>query len=148
MTSLEDNLRQSLKLPEEAIRWLLDLWDVIQAWDDVVDGHAIERAALDRAIWLSMYGLPANVFFDRHRYALLPVMANAVLKWKASDTIERERLAEHYQKAYMLRAGYYDVVLHVLAIVHGDAEAMKSAHIVPSLYGETYEDYVKECHNA
>ena len=142
--TLEENLRQALKLPEEAIRWLLDLWDVIQAWDDVVDGDAIERPVLDRAIWLSLYGLQANVFFDRNRYLLLPLLGNAVLKWKASDTIEREHLADHYHKAYMLRAGYYDLILHVVAIVHGEDEAMKSAHIVASLYGESYDDYVKE----
>jgi len=136
----------TLNLPPDAVRWLLDLWHVIQVWDDVADGDPIKREDLDRAIFLTV--APFNPFYEDNKRTLFPVLANMVLKWKASDTIEREGLKSHLHKAYMLRAGYYDVVLQVLAIVKGEDVAMAEAHKVALLYGETFEEYAKEFQDA
>ena len=137
---------ESLGLPPDAVRWLLGVWLTIQTWDDVADGDKIEREDLDRAIFLTM--APIDLFFEANKAMLLPLMANAVLKWKASDTIERERMTEHLPKAYMWRAGFYDVVLQVLAICKGEDFAMSNAHRVAMIYGEKLEDYMKEFDNA
>ena len=136
----------TLGLPADATRWLLELWNAIQVMDDVADGDPIERRDLDRAIFWMLAQI--DPFFDRHRPMLAPVLANAVLKWKASDTIERQGMVDHLPKAYMLRAGYYDVIVQVYAICFGEAAAMENAHRVYALYGETLAEYLKEQSNA
>jgi hypothetical protein len=50
--------------------------------------------------------------------------------------------------SYAWRASYYDVVLHVIGLVHGRHVAMQSAHLVMKMYGESIDDYMKEFGNA
>jgi hypothetical protein len=69
-----------------------------------------------------------------------------ILKWQASDTAERNQQAD--AKSFVWRAGYYDLVLMTVSLVHGPVPATQNAHLVMALYGETYEDYMKEFGNA
>jgi hypothetical protein len=138
--TLEINLRENLELPEDAIRWLLDLWVMIQTFDDIADGDEIDRASLDATILSSLTGFQANPFYLRHQSWLLPAMTQAVLKWMASDTAERAGQAD--ERSFMWRAGYYDVILLVVYRVHGpDTE---KAWAALRMYGETAEEYMRE----
>jgi hypothetical protein len=68
------------------------------------------------------------------------------LKWIGANKLEDNR--EQLHKAYMWRAAYYDLVLEVVRLIHGFDGAASAAEYVAKLYGETYEDYVKEFENA
>lgn len=144
--SLQQLFQASLELPPDAAAWLLALWDVIQVFDDVVDNDAVARADLDRAIFTSLVGLPANTFFQTHGTSLLPILATAILKWKASDDAEREGSAD--EKSFVWRASYYDVVLAVVLLCHGQTAAMGAANHVMKMYGESFADYRKEFNHA
>lgn len=133
-----------LQLSPDAIDWLLGVWDLIQVFDDIADGDAVERADLDRAIWCSMVKMPSNAFYVRHAGWLVPSLAQLVLEWLASDLAEREGRAS--AQSYMWRAGYYRTVCLVASIEHGPSAAVSEAAL--SLYGETLEDYRKEFQNA
>ena len=133
---------QNLELPPEAAGWLLDIWQLIQAWDDVADSDGIERDRLDRAIWASLVTMPANPFYLANDGALQDGLALLVLKWQASD--DAERLGKADARSYMWRAGYYDLVLLVVLLTKGHATAMKDAMTVMHLYGETLHEYLKE----
>ena len=133
---------QTLDLPPEAAGWLLDVWQLIQAWDDVADGDAIERDRLDRAIWASLVTMPANPFYLSHAASLQAGLASLVLKWQASD--DAERAGEADARSFVWRAGYYDLVLLVVLLTKGHAGAMKQAKTVMHLYGETLHEYLKE----
>ena len=133
---------RNLALPPAANEWLRGVWNAIQVLDDVADGDAIDRPALDRAIYDLLAGLPSNPFFVAHAGTLLPALALMVLKWKASDTAERANRAD--ARSFIWRAGYYDVVLAAVAAHHGPAVAMTVADKVMELYGETLHEYLKE----
>jgi hypothetical protein len=79
-------------------------------------------------------------------YCLSSIVGLNILKWQASDTVERSGNAD--AKSYVWRAGYYDIVLAVVQLCHGPVFAAQNAHIVLGLYGETYDDYMKEFKNA
>jgi hypothetical protein len=130
------------ELPPDAVRWLLDLWHCIQVLDDAADDDPILRPDLDRAIFGLLVALPGNPFFRRHSEALLSQLATFVLKWKASDDAERSGKAD--ERSFMWRAGYYDVVLAVVLLVHGPAAAMTAAQHVMALYGESFASYREE----
>lgn len=133
---------QNLGLPSDAAGWLLDIWQLIQAWDDVADEDGIERDRLDRAIWASLVTMPANPFYLANAVTLQAGLALLVLKWQASD--DAERLGKADARSYMWRAGYYDLVLLVVLLTKGHATAMKDAMTVMHLYGETLHEYLKE----
>lgn len=137
---------KGFQLTPDAVKYLEDLYLVIQAWDDFVDGTQMDRGLKDKAVYASLVGIPANPFYIQNAGILLPLISNSVLKWKAADTAEREGGNLHL--AYGWRAGYFDVVLQVLMIVHGPEVAMKSAHQVMKLYGEDFEGYAQEFQHA
>jgi hypothetical protein len=129
-------------LPADAVAWLLDLWECIQTLDDYADGDPVSRPALDALIWRTLVGMPSNPWFAAHAGALTPAVAQMVLKWQASDTVERAGNAD--ARSFVWRAGYYDVVLMAVLLVHGPDAARHTAHLVLSIYGETFEQYREE----
>lgn len=132
--------------PAPAIEWLLMLWDAIQVFDDVADGDGVKREDLDVVIWNSLVGMHQNVFWQANANSLLPVVATAVLKWQASDQAERDGKAD--ARSFVWRAGYYDVVLMVVTLCHTAKHAKELSRRVMELYGEKFENYLKEFGNA
>lgn len=139
-------LQKELKLPDDAIAWLSSLWNTIHFFDDVADGDYCDRAQLDSAMWNALVAMPANAFFRKNMDGLLPVMANAMLKWQASDAMERAGNAN--ERSFIYRASFYDVLLMVFQLVHGAELAIACADKILALYGESFEDYKKEFNNA
>tara|TARA_R110000782_G_scaffold47595_3_gene104577 strand:+ start:3131 stop:3580 length:450 start_codon:yes stop_codon:yes gene_type:complete len=139
---LRRNFVEVFCLPEEATEWLIDLYRSIQLFDDVADGDTIDRKELDHVLWHMMVGQYSNAFFAQKSAALVPLLANAILKWQASDHVEREGDVD--ARSFMWRAGYYDIILSVIQLCHGHEVAKERAHIVMRMYGEKYEDYLEE----
>ena len=144
--SLRQAFTEMLELPPAAAAWLLDLWQVIQVFDDLVDGDKVDRDALDAALYASLVDLPANPFYAANASQLSPLLASAFLRWKASDTAERNNAAD--ERSFVWRAAYYDIILMVVMLCHGPRAAMHVADKVMALYGEKFEDYRKEFPNA
>ena len=143
---LRRNFTETLGISEEASDWLIALWEVIQLFDDVADKDPIDRDELDMVIWNTLVGMPANVFYQRNIHVLTPLLSIMVLKWKASDTVERN--GEACATSFVWRAGYYDLVLATVQLEHGAQATMEIGSAVLKLYGESLEDYMKEMHHA
>lgn len=147
MTDAETHLKihlAKLDLPQDAVDWLCEFWNFIQVMDDAADGDKIDRGELDRAVWASLVKMPTNGFYQAHSAWLVPALAQVVLKWLASDLAERSGEAD--ERSYMWRAGYYDVVCLVVALVHGPSSEMSWKAL--GMYGETCAEYLKEFGNA
>lgn len=132
----------NLGFPADASAWLLDVWRCLQVFDDVADGDRVDRGELNKAIWACFVSMPDNAFFSAKRTTLVPVLATQILKWQASDAAERGGKAD--ARSYMWRAGYYDVVLIVAALIHGPEKATELAETAMRMYGEDYADYIGE----
>jgi len=140
--SLYANLH-ALRVPQDAIDYLIALWDVIQFFDDVADNPAdVQRKDTDIALWNVLVGMQMNTFYARHQAHLLPMIGNAILKWQGSDKAERN--GDVGAKTFVWRASFYDIVLTVVQLCNGPQFAMDNADIVMNLYGEDYEEYLKE----
>lgn len=131
----------NLEIPTDATVFLLKVWDSIQTLDDYADGDSVERKRLDQLIWDFFVGIPGDAFFLRNIGFLIPALALMVQKWQASDHAEREKRAS--TMSFVWRAGYYDVVLAVLILTHGNVEK-EAAEYIMSMYGENFNDYLKE----
>lgn len=146
MDWLSRNLREVFELPDEPHDWLMALWNLIQVFDDMADGDQSSREELDCAILDSLVNMPSNPFYQQHSETLLPLLAVAFLKWKASDMAERAGEAD--EVSFVWRASYYDIVLAVVQIVHGQQVAMHVCRDVMKLYGESYSSYIAEFERA
>lgn len=146
LESLRSAFETTLQLPNLAIDWLLMLYETIQLLDDCADGDKIQRSDLDSVIWASLVAMPSNAFYLANQKELASAVANMILKWQASDKVER--IGKHDEVSFVWRAGYYDVVLTVVRLCHGVAIAHQCAADVMRLYGEKYSEYVKEFENA
>ena len=139
---LRENLSKVFMLPQPAVEWLVMVYDAIQVFDDVADGDPVAREDLNATIWNTLVGMHQNAFFIANSHHLTPLLATMILKWQASDTAERAGQAN--AKTFMWRAGYYDLILMAVSLVHGAGFATIHGHHVMALYGETLEDYLKE----
>lgn len=140
--SLRQNLEQVFKLPTPAVEWLLMLWGAIQVFDDVADGDHVQRSDLNSAIWNTLVGMNQNTFWIANSNNLAPLVATAILKWQASDQAECAGQAD--ARSFVWRAGYYDLILMAVALCHGTKTATDMSLLVMQLYGETFEEYMKE----
>jgi hypothetical protein len=136
----------NLSLPLSAQQWLLDFWDVLQGLDDWRDNDSVDSNEKEKVIYQVMVAMPSNLFFQQYANHLLPIMSNLVLKWIGANKLEDNK--EELSKAYMWRAAYYDLILEVVYLVHGYKDAALASDYVAKMYGETFEDYVKEFKNA
>jgi hypothetical protein len=145
---LETMMTRDLRLPTEAVSFLLTLWDLLQGLDDWMDDTPTQKSDRLRTIWIAIVGLNAHPFFRKNDVGLLPAVGLMVLKWQAANVVETGREVDQLPKAYIWRAGYYDVVLQVVLIVHGPLAALDLAPTVLRMYGERLEDYLKEFSHA
>jgi hypothetical protein len=143
---LQENLTKVFMLPAPVVEWLIMVYDAIQVFDDVADGDTVNRSDLNATIWNTMVGIHQNQFFITNSHHLVPLMATAIMKWQASDKAERAGNAD--AKSFVWRAGYYDLILMAVSLTHGPGFATKNADLVMALYGEKFEDYMKEFCNA
>jgi len=131
-----------LELPSEAINWLLGLYDVIQAFDDVKDkDNNLDDNKIYNLIFNSMIALPTNTFYLANIVSLANLVNLQVLKWIASNKVEEKKEVD--AKSFMWRAGYFDIVLHVVFLCKGFDFTSKNAHLILSIYGEKLQDYLK-----
>ena len=139
---LSENFTKSFDLPDPAVGWLLALYDALQVFDDVADGDPVSRKDLNITIWNTLVGMIGNPFFAAHAAPLLSVVSTLILKWQASDTVERQGAAD--ARSFVWRAGYFDVVLMAVLLCHGPDYAAANAHHVMALYDEDFTEYLNE----
>ncbi len=130
------------QLPNDSIEFLISLYISLQVFDDVKDLDHVNQDELDHTIWFLLTGIYTNKFAISHMHKLVPLLSNMVLKWHAANNAEKT--GKHDEKSFVWRAGYYDIVLAVVEIVHGHQATSKIAHDVLSIYGESFADYKGE----
>lgn len=81
--SLRHNFKESFGLSDEAIVFLMKVWDAIQFFDDIADGDKTERKDLDVIIWDFFIGFSEDPYFQKHMSSFKSQLATMILKWQA-----------------------------------------------------------------
>ena len=125
---------------DQAQKLLRDIWDVIQAWDDLADGDA--NPEFSKAMRQANIDIPLNPLYVAFGTAFQ--IKQMYLKWCAANAFERAKLREHLPKSYMLRAEYYQLIVNMVCLLEGIEIAALKAPDIWLCYGEAYEDYEQE----
>ena len=118
-----------------------DLWLVMQAWDDAVDGDEADHAEAYKA---AMIRLPTNPHYSQCVVPLL--VSQAYYDWQVANKYEKER--RDLEKAFILRAGYYRILISISHIIYGTDHTELIAAAMWDAYGEDFEEYKREVLNA
>lgn len=125
----------------DVVPLLLELWDVMQIWDDAQDGDENDFAKGFETTFISMFNNPLY-----HQLNINFLFTQVFYDWHAANVFESEGIELH--KAYMLRAGWYRLLVSLVHMIQGKEAAKNAAPIVYKAYGETFEEYAEEFKNA
>jgi hypothetical protein len=134
----------------EATQLALDIWAVAQVWDDLYDqDRNVERDEITGSLRRLVYTIPTNPFYAAHAHELAPLMHDMMLRWQIANTLETEqREAGDIAKAWMLRAGIYQVFVYIASLAVDPLWASVVGAEIWRTYGETLEDFVEETKDA
>jgi hypothetical protein len=122
---------------QDAIQLILDVWVVIQAWDDAYDGDPADHV---QGYEKSNLELPLNKWYN---VVCVPVFLNQVHReWEVANHFEKHKI--ELEKAWMLRARFYTFVADVYSAVYGRENAIQFATAAWLFYGEKLEDFKNE----
>ena len=129
---------------QSAVMLALTLFDISQAWDDLVDGDSINPDEVNKCFLNCLFVLPTNPIVQsmpelpHHIY-------NVFLRWRDATWLENnEPTDDNLNKCYMLRAGFYDIFVLIAAKLYGDDYARRVGPSVRKFYGETLNEFKRE----
>lgn len=142
---LKPQLGVILKGNRDAVNYCLEMYRIIQVWDDLVDGDVpAGEQSIDSAFMASLVTIPSNPFFQQYSVYLIPTVLNCILQWQDSNKLEKSGTDHDLHMAFVLRASYFQLVSMCAYIVGGPEWANGIGPSIRKLYSETLDDYMKE----
>lgn len=132
-------------MDEDAVEFCIELAKLVHFWDDLIDkDKEIESSRINEAFLSALVKIPLNPFYHNNALALGPILMDAFLKWRDSDTMERFGTDSDLDMAFMLRASLFDVFVFCAMLVGGAEWAQVAGPQIRRLYIEKLDDYKKE----
>jgi hypothetical protein len=117
------------------------LYDLAQQWDDVIDEGDVSKA--NSVLSFLAFRLNYLPFFAAHDYLLRPALLVSYLNWRDANVLEKGDEADK-EKAFMLRAGIYDVFSLMAWIIGGEIHSQTVGPSIRRAYSERLADYMAE----
>lgn len=133
---------------KNAVGYCLELVQISHVWDDLKDGDDPSRDRIDAAFEALLLDVPTNPFFAAHAGALTTMHRSVILQWHTANAFETAREEPQLPKAYMLRAGLFQIFHMVAALKGGMTWARQLGPEIWRAYDETLEDVTQEALNA
>ena len=140
--SFRSSLLVFFKNNHDAVNLAMMLIEVADVWDDVVDGDSPTEERVNKAFRMALIDINDNPFYAAFQRDLRPIILSTILKWLDANKLEKNK--EHLEKAYMLRAGLYDLFAHIAYIIGGHDWYDQVGVSIRKLYGENFADYKVE----
>lgn len=123
------------------------LWDIAQVWDDLIDGDEVSKSSINKAFVDSLVTVQTNPLWGPD---ISVNVLNIYLRWSDANSIEADKNStdDDLAKAWMLRAGIYDIFVLLAAKLYGLDWATEIGPVVRKTYGETLQDFIQEVRNA
>lgn len=116
-----------------------DFFVVTQMWDDFIDrDNELTNEEINKGMELALVEIPTNPFYIKNFMVLQPLVQSMIYKWYQANRYEDDK--KQLSKAYMLRAGIYDLFAQCVIITRGLGTDIN----IYDLYGEDFNEYEKE----
>ena len=133
---------------EEAKRLSFDLLQLAHTWDDLVDGDKeVSGDEANTAFVACLFTVPSSPLWGLDMQANL---LNVYLRWQDANSIEANKDSSDNElaKAWMLRAGLYDLFSLLAVKLYGLQWGKEIGPTLRIAYGETLKDFIQEVRNA
>jgi hypothetical protein len=140
--SFKKSLNYFFMANNDAVNLAMMLIEVCDTWDDIIDGDNPSADRVNKAFRMCLIDVNNNQFYASYQYELRPVIMSVILKWLDANELEKNK--EHLEKAYMLRAGLYDLFAHIAYIIGGQDWYNQVGVDIRKLYGEEFNKYEDE----
>lgn len=139
-------LQEIFKGNGEAVEFCRLIVELIHTWDDLIDqDKPVQAKEINRAFWIALIEIPANLFFRRHEAVLQPLIANSIINWHASVQLEHGTDRHGFEIAHILRYWGAGIFVQVALIAGGPEHAERcAAEIWLMIKEESLDDYIKE----
>lgn len=138
-------IRRVVKGNESAAELFERLMDVMDVWDNLIDGDAIPTPAeIHGAMFYALIGLPRNTFYAQNKVMLEPLIINSITNWRLANDAEREQInADDLQWAFVIRSSYVDILLMCATLIGGPEWAVEIGGCVRRMvHRERFSGYV------
>ena len=120
-----------------------EILELVHIWDDLYDqDNPASPEDVNKAFFSAIYGLQNNPIWKA--CDLNTHMLNVIFRWHDANVLEQSKDEEDWHKAYMLRAGVYDLFVIIAFHLLGQEWARKIGPMVRRFYSETLSDFVEE----
>ena len=143
MISLKADLPRLLDFNAEAVELNTLLYQVAEAWDDLIDGDAVNADVINATFYAAMVTVPRNPFYQRHFALLNPLVEAAILDWFTANDLEKTRNVDKLRTSYMLRCGLQAVTVMCARILKGVVWA-NAVNMELRTAGDTWAEYAAE----
>lgn len=137
-------LREWMLGNEDAVEFLLTVFQAAELWDDIIDGdHQKAKEAVSTTMLALLIDLPANKFFCENLNTLRTGMLLGINAWK--DSVLLEQRSDNWAKtwAYALRDLYMELV-PLCAMLVGGYHHMRAISLPAREFfqAETFGEYL------
>lgn len=119
----------------------------LHAWDDIHDEDYHKLKDVDSVFLDMLTSVSANPIWDT---ALQGCFLSVYYRWHAANCYESDKTStdNRLAKAWVLRAGCYDLFVLIARKLYGHAWAKEIAPLVYDFYGESLEAFLAEVKHA
>lgn len=104
---------------EFAFRFLMDVSDICELWDDIIDEDKVLGAErVHKVFTAALVSLPANPFYMEHRGWLTPIILTSINSWLDANELQTGTTSER-AIAYSLRNRDVQLVQAIIYITRG-----------------------------
>ena len=142
--NLVKNLSYFLKGNIDAMRLIIDIFDLIHIWDDLVDKDK-ERTSdeINNAFRIALIDIPLNPFYQRYQGHLIPLIMNCILQWEDANEMEKMGDSDKHQ-AFMLRASVIQLISYCAFLIGGMEWSRQVGTNIRKMYIEQLDKFMEE----
>lgn len=136
------------KSNDQAINISFKLLEIAHTWDDLIDKDKyLDDDEINKAFIGSIFEIQNNPLW--FQCGLNHHVLNVYLRWRDANAIESDidSTDSDLIKAYMLRAGVYDIFVIIAYYLYGDSWAKEVGVTVRKFYAEDPNKFIKEVRN-
>lgn len=127
---------------EHAYRFLMDVSDICELWDDIVDADKELTVEHVNAVFMrALISLPLNPFYAHHRSFLTPIIITSINSWMDANLLKQGSRSER-AVAYTTRNMDIQVIQAIIYLTRGQEFLRTVSPQLWKMFAAEQDDFV------